>query len=49
MKATVKKAFADKNDLSKTYAKGDTFEGTAERIRELAGYVTPDEPKRKEK
>ncbi len=36
-KATVVKAFCELSDLTKTYAPGDTFSGTAERVKELAG------------
>jgi hypothetical protein len=41
VKATVKAAFTDKTNFRDVYREGDTFEGTEERVRELAigGYV----------
>ena len=41
MKALVIRAFTDKTNMADVYHEGDTFNGSAERIRELAnaGYV----------
>lgn len=49
MKATVKTAFTDRENMSDVYYPGDVFEGTEERVNELAagGYVEAVEAKPK--
>lgn len=46
--AKVVKAFSDADDLSKTYAVGDRFSGSAERVESLekGGYVATEKPPR---
>ena len=43
MKAIVKVAFTDKENMSSVYYAGDVFEGSEERIKELtiSGHVEP--------
>ena len=51
MKATVKIAFTDKENMTDVYFPGDVFEGTAERVNELAesGHVEVIKPTRRRK